>query len=242
MRFLMILAALPLVACGAIANGTTKGEPAQPSGTGTARSFQVAGFNKVELAGADDVDVRVGQTFSVRAEGPAEELDKLDIRRDGSTLWVGRKKQKGWTMSRGKGVKVFVTMPAIEAASLAGSGNMSVDTARAKQFEASLAGSGDLRLGRVEAEAIDVDLAGSGNVRAAGQTGRLAVSIAGSGNVEASGLKAADAKISIAGSGNVAAEVNGSAKVSVMGSGDVTLTGGARCDSSKMGSGDIRCS
>lgn len=243
MRFLMVLAALPLVACGSIASGSNKGEPAAESGSGTARSFQVADFTKVELAGADDIDVRVGQGFSVRAEGPADQLDKLDIRRDGSTLWVGRKREKGsWSIGRGKGVKIYVTMPAIEGASLAGSGNLSVDTARAKSFEASLAGSGNLRLGRVEAEDIEVDLAGSGNVDAAGQVGKLEVNIAGSGNVQAPALKAAEAEISIAGSGNVAAEVNRSAKISLMGSGDVTLTGGARCDSTKMGSGEIKCS
>ncbi|WP_294292934.1 head GIN domain-containing protein [uncultured Sphingomonas sp.] len=241
MRFLMVLAALPLAACG-IANGSNKGDPAPETGSGTARSFQVADFSKVELAGADDVDVRVGPAFSVRAEGPADQLDKLDIRRDGSTLLVGRKREKGWSISRGKGVKVYVTMPAIEGASLAGSGNMSIDTARTKTFEASLAGSGNLRLARVDAEGIEVDLAGSGNVDAAGQVGKLDVNIAGSGNVQAARLKAAEAEISIAGSGNVAAEVSRSAKVSVMGSGDVTLTGGARCDSTKMGSGDIRCS
>lgn len=243
MRFLMVLAALPLIACGAIANGSDKGERAPESGSGTARTFQVADFRKVELAGADDVDVRVGPAFAVRAEGPAEQLDKLDIRRDGSTLWVGRKREKsGWSMSRGKGVKVYVTMPAIEAAALSGSGNLSVDTARAKKFEAALAGSGNLRLGSVQAEDLELDLAGSGNMTAAGQTGKLEINIAGSGNVESPTLKAADAEISIAGSGNVSAAVTGNAKVTVMGSGDVTLTGGARCNTTKMGSGEIRCS
>ncbi|MFD1789816.1 head GIN domain-containing protein [Sphingomonas floccifaciens] len=238
----MTLAALPLVACGAIA-GTNRGEAVAESGSGGTREFQVAGFTKVELAGADDIDVRVGQGFSVRAEGPAEQLDKLDIRKDGSTLWVGRKRDKsGWSISRGKGVKVYVTMPAIEGASLGGSGNLSVDTARARAFEASLAGSGDLRLDRIEAQDVNMSLAGSGNLRAAGQAATLKVRIAGSGNVEAAGLKAADANISVAGSGNAAAQVNRTAKVSVVGSGNVTLTGGAKCDSSKMGSGEIRCS
>ncbi|HET9511045.1 MAG TPA: head GIN domain-containing protein [Sphingomonas sp.] len=241
MRFLMVLAALPLAACG-MANGSNTGEPAAESGSGTARSFQVAEFTKVELAGADDIDVRVGQAFSVRAEGPADQLDALDIRRDGSTLWVGRKREKGgWSMSRGKVVKVYVTMPAIEAASLSGAGNLSVDTARARSFEATLAGSGNLRLGRIKAEELEFELAGSGNMSAAGQVDKLTVDIAGSGNVESPALKAVEAEISIAGSGNVSADVSRSAKITVMGSGDVTLTGGARCDTTKMGSGSITC-
>lgn len=239
MRFLMVLAALPLMACGGVANG--KGDGVAPSGGGDARSFQVADFTAVELAGADDVDVRVGGGFSVRAEGPAAELDRLDIRKDGSTLWIGRKRDGG-SWRPGKSVKLFVTMPAIREASLAGSGNLSVDAVRATEFEASLAGSGNLRLGRIEAKSAEFDLAGSGDLSAAGRVESLEINIAGSGDVTAPGLKAAQAEVSIAGSGNVAAEVNGRAKVSVMGSGDVTLTGGARCETSKMGSGTIRCS
>jgi len=241
MRGLMVLAVLPLVACGSVASGSN-GDGVAASGTGTARSFAVADFTAVELAGADNVDVRVGPAFSVRAEGPSEQLDKLDIRRDGSTLRIGRKRGGNWSISRGKGVRIYVTMPAIKGASLAGSGDLTIDAARADSFEASLAGSGDLRVGRLQAKEAEFEIAGSGNVTAAGQVGSLEVSIAGSGNVSAPGLTAADAEISVAGSGDVTARVTRRAEVSVMGSGDVTLTGGARCQSSKMGSGAIRCS
>ncbi len=249
MRILAILAALPLVACGAGATGNAaggdaggKGDAAAASGTGGARSFAVADFTGVELAGADDVDVRVGGTFSVRAEGPADELDKLEISKDGSMLKVGRKRNSGgWSMSSGKGVKVYVTMPAIQAASLAGSGNLTVDKVQATDFSGDLAGSGDLQLGRLSATSATLSIAGSGGIGASGEVQRLKVDIAGSGDIDAAGLKAREASVSIAGSGNVAAEVNGRAKISIMGSGDVTLGGKAQCETSKMGSGEVRC-
>ncbi|WP_326525318.1 head GIN domain-containing protein [Sphingomonas sp.] len=241
MRFLAILAALPLAACGSVAIGSDKGDRVEPSGAGGSRTYQVTDFTGVELAGADDVDVKVGSAFSVRAEGPAEELDKLEIRRDGDTLRVGRKRDGGWLKSS-KPVKIHVTMPAIREASLAGSGDMTVDTVQGGDFEGDLAGSGNLRVGRLQAGKVSFDLAGSGNIVAgAGQAERLEVDIAGSGNVEARGVKARGADISIAGSGNVAAEVDGDAKVTIMGSGDVTLGGKARCTTSKMGSGSVRC-
>lgn len=240
MRFLMLLAALPLVACNGVASG--KGDAAPAQGAGTTRSFAVADFTGVELAGADDVDVRIGNSFSVRAEGPSDVLDRLDIRRDGSVLRVGRKRDGSWTISRGQGVKVYVTMPAIDRASLAGSGNLSVDRVSGDEFKGSLAGSGNLRVAGMQAREAEFEIAGSGNVTAAGQVDKLEIDIAGSGDVAASGLTATEAKIAIAGSGDVAAKVTRHAKVSVMGSGDVTLTGGAQCESHKMGSGDIRCS
>lgn len=241
MRILMILAALPLAACGSVAMGSSSGDKVSPSGSGGTRSFAVADFTGVELAGADDVDVKVGGSFSVRAEGPAEELDKLEIRKDGSTLKVGRKRDGSWSMRSGKGVKVYVTMPAIQAASLAGSGNLMVDKVSAGDFDGDLAGSGDLRIGQLAAASASFNIAGSGGIGAAGQVQRLKVAIAGSGDVDAPGLKAAQADVSIAGSGNVAAEVNGPAKISIMGSGDVRLGGKPQCSTSKMGSGDVHC-
>lgn len=240
MRFLMVLAVLPLVACGSFAKGSS-GDTVAPSGSGGTRSFAIADFIGVELAGADDVDVKIGGAFSIRAEGPADELDKLDIRKDGSTLKIGRKRDGTWSMTSGKGVTVYVTMPAIQAASLQGSGNLTVDTVQAGAFDGSLAGSGDLKLGRLAATSARFDIAGSGGIGAAGEVGQLKVAIAGSGDVDAGGLKARQADISIAGSGNVAAEVNGPAKISIMGSGDVTLGGKPQCNTSKTGSGEVRC-
>ncbi|URW75634.1 DUF2807 domain-containing protein [Sphingomonas donggukensis] len=240
MRSLWVLAALPLVACGTI--DEAKGEKVAGTGAGSSRTFQVADFTGVELAGFDDVDVTVGPAFSVRADGRSEDLDKLDIRKDGSTLHVGRRKGDGWGWGKdGKGVTVRVTMPAIALASLAGSGNLKVDKVSGGDFRGELAGSGDLSVGQLAANSAKLDIAGSGGIRAAGQVRALSVSIAGSGDVDAKGLRADSADISIAGSGNVTADVTGDASIDLMGSGDVTLGQGARCKINKMGSGEVRC-
>ena len=118
-------ALLPLAACG---NSFTQDDsPGIPgTGSGNQRSFQAAGFDSVELAGSDDVSVRVGGGFAVTAEGDAEALDKLKITRDGNTLRVSRRNGR----SRGH-ARVTVTMPAITGAILAGSGNLSVDRVEA---------------------------------------------------------------------------------------------------------------
>ena len=52
-------------------------------GSASVRSFAVGGFDRVELAGPDDVIVKVGPAFSVTAKGDAWSLDQLDIRVDG---------------------------------------------------------------------------------------------------------------------------------------------------------------
>lgn len=240
MRRFAFLALLPLAACSGHIDGDTG---LAASGTGTTRSYQAADFAAVELRGSDDVDVRTGTGFSVRAEGPSAELDKLRIVKEGDTLRIGRINASGfhWGGHRGEGVKVFVTMPRLAEASIAGSGDMTVDRVEGQRFSGSSAGSGGLSVAAVAVESADLSIAGSGDMRLAGTARQLSVDIAGSGGVDAAGLKAQGAKVSVAGSGGVRADVTGAAEVSVMGSGDVDLGAGARCTTAKMGSGEVRC-
>ena len=237
MRLWVIAAMTPLAACGA---GATE---SAPRGASTTRSFALADFTGVALKGSDDVIVTVGSAFSVRAEGPAEELERLKITRDGATLNVGRERGSSfdWGSTRGAGVKVYVSMPQIAAASVAGSGDMKVDRAAGREFSGDVAGSGDLMIGVLQASAAKLSVAGSGGIVARGAAESLTLAVAGSGDIDARGMKASSARVSIAGSGDVSANIDGPAEVSIMGSGNALLGAGAKCTVSKMGSGDVRC-
>jgi Putative auto-transporter adhesin, head GIN domain len=242
MRTMILAALIPLAACGNFGgDGDSDSPGVAGSGSGNTRSYQVADFTGVELRGPDDVDVRVGSGFSVRAEGDEATLGKLKIERVGDTLRVGRIRQNGISWSSGKGVTVYVTMPRMTAASLAGSGDLSVDRVEGGGFKGSIAGSGSLALGAIEVSDADLSIAGSGNISVGGSAGKLGVDIAGSGDVNGSRLKAQSANVSIAGSGGVRAAVDGAAKVSILGSGDVDLGPRAKCSVSKMGSGSVTC-
>ena len=239
MRALIILAALPLVACNF--DSDDNGKPGiAGTGSGNARTYQVADFANVALRGSDDVDVRVGSAFSVRAEGDAEVLEYLKIEKDGDTLKIGRRNRSGFSWGN-RGAKIYVTMPRIAEASVAGSGDISVDRAEGGRFDGNSAGSGSITIGTLAVDEARFSMAGSGGVKAAGTAKSVRVDIAGSGDVDAKGLKANGANISIAGSGSVVLDVTGDAKVSIMGSGDVDLGANARCSVSKMGSGNVRC-
>jgi Putative auto-transporter adhesin, head GIN domain len=215
------------------------GQAESTPGPGGSRNFDASGFDKVKLAGSDDVRVVIGPTFAVSATGPQKILDALDIRVEGGTLKVSRETRM-WSFTRGSAV-VTVTMPAIKGASLEGSGNLDVAQAKGAAFEASLGGSGNLSVGRVAVDALNINLAGSGDVKIAGSTKAIDVSLAGSGDVDASETAAEQASISIAGSGNVDARASRGASVSILGSGDVTITGTTNCQTSKLGSGNVTC-
>ncbi|RHW18678.1 DUF2807 domain-containing protein [Sphingomonas gilva] len=244
--FLPLIGAITIAACNDSTASTTDAK-VTPSGQQGQRQFQLANFDTVSLEGPDNVEVRVGPAFSVTAQGDTGVLKALEIKLDGSELEIGRKNQRsGFRWGNDEGdeagpLKVIVTMPAIRAANLAGSGDMSVDKVSGDSFDAALAGSGDMLLGALAVKTAELSIAGSGDIKASGAADQVSVSIAGSGDADGSGLAAKAADVSIAGSGNVRLAVDGAADVSIVGSGDVDLGPKARCQKSIMGAGDVIC-
>lgn len=228
-----------LSACSVSWDDKDKDPGVTGTGSGTTRSYAVADFSGVTLKGPDNVDVRVGAGYSVRAEGPSGELDRLRIARDGDTLSVGRRNGMSW--GHHDPVTIHVTMPRLTEAAVVGSGDMRIDRVEGSGFDASLSGSGNIGVGAAAVERMGVNIAGSGALSASGTARQLDVDIAGSGDMRAKGLRATQASVRVAGSGSVTATVAGPASVDMLGSGDVDLGGAADCTVKKMGSGSVRC-
>ena len=241
-----ILWLAPLSLAAACSNGdAAPREPAaKASGQQGTRTFAVTDFDSISLAGPDDVRITVGPAFSIKASGDTGLIEALDVKRDGRTLEIGRKREKSdwsWNEDDDNHVQIAVTLPALKAAVLAGSGTMRVTQVRGDEFKGTVAGSGDMELDSVGSRRTELVIAGSGDLRATGTAEQVKLSIAGSGDVDASRLSVRNADVSIAGSGNVRMAVDGPAKVSIVGSGNVDLGPKARCTTSKLGSGDVVC-
>ena len=238
-----LLALAPLVFLAACSAGNAQANDEDSNGRQGRRDFQVGAFDKVSLEGSHDVVVAVGGQPSVRAEGDAEVIERLDIRVENGSLKIGtRREHDGWFRRHRGRVTIYVTAPALNGASIGGSGDMRIDTVRAQDFAASVAGSGDMEIGALRARQTRFAIAGSGDVRASGEAEQAEISIAGSGNLALDGLSIRRANVSIVGSGDVALQASEAVSGSIMGSGNINVRGAARCSVSKMGSGDLNCS
>ena len=212
------------------------------SGPRATRDFSVTGFTRLSVAGNYDVEVHTGGAPSVHAEGGKARLDALDVKVEGGTLRIGARSGMHWGWSDNGKVRLIVTVPALEAAELAGSGDISVDRASGPEFAGTIAGSGNLKLGAIKAQTVKLELSGSGGIQAAGETTTVSYNVSGSGDIDAAGLIAQTAALSMAGSGGIKAHASQSATIDMAGSGNVTMTGGGKCTIAKQGSGDVRCS
>jgi hypothetical protein len=236
--------AAALIAASA-ATAACSHEREEGAGPMVSRSFPVSGFDKVEAAGPFDVAIRTGAAPSVQARGNQSLIDRLEVVVEDGELRIKTKNKSGWFgwhHNRGKAV-IDITVPSLQAATLAGAGDITIDKVQGDRFEGQLAGAGDLRIDALDVQKLKLGLAGAGSaVVRSGKAGSADYEIAGSGDVDTSAVPLQDLRISIAGAGSVKAQATGTADVSIMGSGDVGITGGAKCSVSKMGAGDVRCS
>jgi hypothetical protein len=209
------------------------------------RNFPTGGdIHAVSNSTPFDVYVHTGKAAGIHASGSDEALDRLQIENRGGELRIGSKSGNwfsGWHWGRGEHARIDVTVPMIGEVSLAGPGNITVDTIRTRDFGIHLSGPGNVNVGAVEASGITLNLSGPGDIRVAGRADRAVMHLSGPGNIHAGSLNLGEADVTLSGPGDIDATVTRTADVQLSGPGDVRIHGGARCSIHKSGPGDVHC-
>jgi hypothetical protein len=238
------IALLSAAALAALAGACHSAGNAEETGPVAQRDFPVAGaFDKIALSGSPDVIVTVGTAASVRAEGEAGMLDRLQINNVGGQLRIGLRNTSGSWFSWGhhRGVTIHVTVPALAGASIAGSGDMRIDRVQGPAFAGTVTGSGGMNIANLTADTASFTVTGSGDITAAGRARQASASLTGSGDLRLAQLETEAATLELAGSGDIGIRATRTAAVELRGSGDIVVAGPAQCAISKSGSGDVRC-
>jgi Putative auto-transporter adhesin, head GIN domain len=171
----------------------------------------------VDLAGANNVVVRVGARQSVIVHADKNLLGRVTTQVSSGTLVIGN--TPGPLNTRNP-MFVAVSVPSLDALTVQGSGNISVTG--------------------VDSPSLTLRLPGGGTIHAAGTTAQLDVAIGGSGTALLSGLITRDATASIDGSGSIVLTATHSLDASISGSGTIRYTGSpAQVTKSVTGSGTI---
>ncbi|MDQ3246647.1 MAG: DUF2807 domain-containing protein, partial [Pseudomonadota bacterium] len=98
-------------------------------GPATQRSYQVGGFDRIEVAGPYEVEVRIGSAPSVSARGGERDIKRMVVEVEGRILKIHPEKKRGMNFSWGSRdtVRLAVTVPGLAGADIAGSGAIKVD-------------------------------------------------------------------------------------------------------------------
>lgn len=226
-----------------VLSGLSLATAALPAAAAT-RAIPVPGFDRLRVEGPYTVRVRTGSRPSVHASGPQDRIDKLVVEPRGRTLVVTSEKRLNWNPlhwgSSGK-VIVDITVPMLEAAELAGPGDLTIDRIRTTAFTAALSGPGDLTVAQLDTGRLKADLTGPGDLTINGRTGRAEASLTGPGDLRGGGLAVDELNASLTGPGTMVIGPTRVARANLTGPGDIRIGGRPRCTVRKTGPGSIKC-
>jgi hypothetical protein len=172
------------------------------SGVPATQARDVAAFNSVELAGSNNVVIRVGEKQSVVVRADDNLIDRVTTEVQSGKLVIANTPGSFTTKSP---MSVEVDVPTLTALTLTGSGNIVVDG--------------------IAAETLEVTLPGSGTLTGSGSATRLDVTVGGSGTVQFTRLVANDVRAVLSGSGSIFITATKTLDASVSGSGSILYAG-----------------
>lgn len=151
------------------------------------------GFDKIRIDDVGiEIDVFVGDDFSIEIEGEEEIVDHLLMRVRGEKLVIYKDGgKKIWGHAGTDSPKVTITMP--------------------KFTGLDLRGAVDANIKGIDSEEVEFDLKGAGNIEVEGKCNWLILDFKGAGNIEAQDLQCKQVEVDLKGAGNI--EVFASEKV-----------------------------
>ncbi|MDA7568674.1 DUF2807 domain-containing protein [Emcibacteraceae bacterium] len=175
------------------------------------------GFDKIRIDEVGiEIDVMVGEDYSIEIEGEEEIVDHLLMRVRGEKLVIYKDGDKKiWDRAGTDSPKVTITMPKFTGLDLRGA------------VDADIKG--------VDSEEVEFDLKGAGNIEVEGKCGWLILDFKGAGNIEAEDLHCRQVEVDLKGAGNIEifasekvdADISGMGNIEVYGNpGEVTKSDG----------------
>ncbi|MFH1197576.1 MAG: head GIN domain-containing protein [bacterium] len=187
-------------------------------GSGDLKSVtrEIENFDEVEIGGAFDVYIKVGEKTSLEIKGDDNLLQYIRTRVKGNTLEIDTRKN----IRPRKGITINITTPDLEK--IVSSGASSISAINFKNDE------------------LSVYLSGAGSIDLKGETKELHVEMSGAGSLDADNLRAEDVSVSISGACSADVYAINSLDASVSGVGSIDYLGNpTRINSNVSGVGSI---
>jgi len=202
---------------------------------------KVSGFTGIGLSISADIYLSQANDYKVEIEADADYLEKIETVIDGDILKIKNKDHFNFEFHNKK-VKIYISMPQINALNISGSGDIIAQTAiKTDNLKVKISGSGNVKIEILSVKNLGMAISGSGDIYLAGTdvAESASYSISGSGNIENQNLQCKKVEISVSGSGDVKVWAVDELNARVSGSGDVYYKGRPVIDAKTSGSGGI---
>jgi hypothetical protein len=202
---------------------------------------KVSGFTGVSLSISADIYLSQANDYKVEIEANADDLEKIETVVDGDILKIKNKDHFNFEF-HDKKVKIYISMPQVNALNISGSGDILAQTAiKTDDLKIKISGSGNVKIEVLSVKNLSLAISGSGDIYMAGTDAAESAtySISGSGDIDNQNLQCKKVDISVSGSGDVKVWAADELNARVSGSGDVYYKGRPLIEAKTSGSGGI---
>lgn len=210
----------------------------------------------VHLSGPIDLTLRQGAVAALVIKGEQRLMGNIHAYQEKGVLHIG---PEGMLLHHRQPLQAVLVLPRVDAITVNGSGDSTVNgfsgerievalhgsgnlkfNGRYRQVSGIVRGSGDMELNGGTSARIDLSVIGSGDVTVVGSCDHFELDQTGSGDVDAEHLAAASARVNLLGSGTVIVNVRERVDAQLRGSGDVVVHGDPpERTVNKTGSGEV---
>lgn len=182
------------------------------AGDDITKTYDFDGFDTLEINGIYELDVQVGEDFSIEISGEEDEMSRVKVSVKKGTLVLDRKdgeKKKNRWWGNGDddndGVDVRITMPYLA--------------------EIDVTGIVDGEVRGIEADRFEVELSGIGELELYGTCSELEIDLSGIGDLDAKGLECEDVEADMSGMGDLTVFASQSVDADINGMGEIDVYG-----------------
>ncbi len=195
------------------------------SGNIVVEARDVAGFERIDLAGEGRVEVTLGGDASMTIETDDNLMEYLEVSVSGSTLTLRTVGDGSFDIDPTASIIWRVTVPTLAAVTISGAGSIDVAGVEGERIDATVDGAGDITLPGLDAATLVAQINGAGSIVAGGTADSVDAAVNGAGTIDFGELKAANASLLINSSANITIWATDMIDISGNGPGTVAVYG-----------------
>ena len=204
-------------------------------------SINLKDFDKLEIGNAFVIEVIKASSFSIKAKGDKENLDKLESDvKDGTLRIKYKNKNNVWGNNIKGTVYLYITMPELQGVTFSGASKSTVEGFSVKgTFKLSLSGASESKI-NLRAENMDISLSGASNARVSGgNMSKMIAELSGASELNAYDCEAESTKIRTSGASSARISVSSSLDAEASGASNIKYRGNPNVNSDSSGSSRI---
>lgn len=194
------------------------------SGVTKVSTKEVSAFDKVDVSGAIDVIVNIGNKSEVVIEADSAIMPYVVTEVKDRELRIYNKDIIGFYNFKNNKILVTITTPSILELESSGACDVTINDLKTDMFKVSLSGACDL-IGSFECNVLDLEASGSSDSKLRGKVKDCNIELSGASDIKAFDLEVDNLKIEGSGSSNVEITVQNSLDVELSGASELRYKG-----------------